>query len=145
MYVYFNVSNMILIQWNRETAGSMCSTSDWDGNTRTHTNTHIENNLWNGPQHFSSTPFLVWVTVELLFFFFNIDLFHTCHVVICPVAKGLNSCQRGKGVGELVFLVWFSVRLKVPWCTTTGPGSNGCFMFPQLFFVRLIYLTTCLI
>lgn len=49
---------------------SMCSASYWDLSEHAHTYTQKRNNLWNGPQHFSSTPFLgdSW---GLFFFFFS--------------------------------------------------------------------------
>lgn len=73
----------------------MCSTSYWDlSKTCTHT---LKKKITCEVVLNISQALLSWVTVEV-----DLVVFFVCffYFVICPVAKGLNSCQRGDSVGR---------------------------------------------
>lgn len=108
---------------------SMCSASYWDLSEHAHTYTQKRNNLWNGPQHFSSTPFLgdSWG----LFFFFSPDI--SCGQGVEHLPKG-RGCRWG-----ICFWFWFPVRPKAPWCIMTGPGSKCSFHVSSAVFLGTIY------
>lgn len=113
---------------------SMCSTSYWNVSKHAHTCTHKRNDLWNGPQHFSSTPFLgdSWGCFFFLLWY-----------ILWP--RGWTVAKGERVLGEICFWFWFPVRPKAPWCITTGPGSNCSYHVSSAVFLGLIYLTICLI
>ena len=95
--------------------------------------THKRNNLWNGPEHFSSTPFFGWhLSCVFLFSFFF-------HVVICPVAKWLNSCQRGADLGrDCVFSQNFLSEW--PLCALWQDLDQNSFCVSSAVFLGLIFI-----
>lgn len=76
-----------------------------------------------------------WSSTFLKHSFFLGDSWGFFHVVMCPVSKGLNSCQRGEGIGgNLSFGLDFPSDWKPLGALWQDLDQNALFMYPQLSF-----------